>query len=345
MAITLGIDKPSFVVDSRDRGDGSIENFSYVISITENDTSGEFNQVAITSCTIPKSYYDLAVDSELRVDEDGDTRTITIPKGNYNVNSIQNVLLKLLNEPATLENDKPIYQMRYPDCRLDNDVGKFTWTVSYTNFTEWIDATAYVVGNRIIVDGVDDVLVFNVTYLCILNHTSTPLDKPEVGVNWETYWRVSEITWEIIGDNRLHDILGFDKDVSGTTIILFENNQLTSKNVINLEHTKYISIRSNICHNEGARDGDPDILARIPIDDTDKTVIHYRLIQLEDEIKTLVTSKSNTYRFSLYDDDNRLLDLNGNNWSMTLFVSRFNYHDEIDIKHIKVQNIEKLNIN
>jgi hypothetical protein len=74
-------------------------------------------------------------------------------------------------------------------------------------------------------------------------------------------------------------------------------------------------------------------------------VIHYRLIQLEDEIKTLVTSKSNTYRFSLYDDDNRLLDLNGNNWSMTLFVSRFNYHDEIDIKHIKVQNIEKLNIN
>jgi hypothetical protein len=243
MAITLGIDKPSFVVDSRDRGDGSIENFSYVISITENDTSGEFNQVAITSCTIPKSYYDLAVDSELRVDEDGDTRTITIPKGNYNVNSIQNVLLKLLNEPATLENDKPIYQMRYPDCRLDNDVGKFTWTVSYTNFTEWIDATAYVVGNRIIVDGVDDVLVFNVTYLCILNHTSTPLDKPEVGVNWETYWRVSEITWEIIGDNRLHDILGFDKDVSGTTIILFENNQLTSKNVINLEHTKYISIR------------------------------------------------------------------------------------------------------
>lgn len=290
MTVTLGIDKPSFVVDSRDRQDGDIENFSYVLSITDNDTSGEFNQVAITSCTIPKSYYDLAVDSELRVDEDGIPRVIVVPKGNYGIDSIQNVLLKLLNEPATADPiNKPIYQMRYPDCRLDNDVGKFTWTVN------------------------KDTSVF-------------------------------PITWEIIGDNRLHDILGFDKDVSGTTIILFENSQLTSKNVINLEHTKYIQIRSNICHNEGSRDGDPDILARIPIDDTDKTVIHYRLIQLEDEIKTLVTSKSNAYRFSLYDDDNRLIDLNGNNWSMTLFISRFNYHDEIDIKHIKVQNIEKLNI-
>ena len=299
MAITLGIDKPSFVVDSRDRQDGDIENFSFVINITENDTSGEFNQVAITSCTIPKSYYDLAVDSELRITEDGVTRGIIIPKGNYGINSIQNVLLKLLNAPALVDNNKAIYQMRYPDCRLDNDVGRFTWGVN--------------------------------------KDTGDPTSVPPVVGPFP-------ITWEIVGDNRLHDILGFDKDISGTTTIPFVNGQLTSKNVINLEHTKYISIRSNICHNEGARDGDPDILARIPIDDTDKTVIHYRLIQLEDEIKTLVTSKSNTYRFSLYDDDNRLLDLNGNNWSMTLFVSRYNYHSEIDIKHIKVQNLEKLNI-
>jgi hypothetical protein len=287
MVVTLGQDKPSFVVDSRIKDSGSIENFSYTIAIDGIDE--EYTQCAVTSCTIPKSYYDLATDSPLRVNEDGSTRVINIPKGNYSVNSIQNVLLKLLNAPALLDPNKPIYQMSYPDCRLDNDIGKFTWTVNKdTGFL---------------------------------------------------------ITWEIIGDNRLHDILGFDKDITGTTIIYFSNGELISENRINLEHTKYIVVKSDMVHNEGAKDRDTAILCRIPIDDTDKTVIHYRLLELEDELKSLVNPNNNKYSFSLYDDDNRLLDLNGNNWSMTIFFSRYNYHDELNIKYLKMKTIESLNKN
>jgi hypothetical protein len=295
MTITLGLAKPSFVIDSQKRDSGSIENFNYTIDINIDDDN--YTQCAVTSCTIPKSYYDLAVDSELTVYEDGVSRTIVIPKGNYGVNSIQNILIKLLNFPAIDDPTKPIYQMCYPDCRLENDTNRFTWTVN--------------------------------------KDTGDPTsDPPVVGI--------FPITWQIKGDNRLHDILGFDKDISGTTIIPFIYGELTSLNAINLEHTKFIVIKSDMVHNEGAKDLDTAILCRIPIDDTDKTVIHYRLLELEDELKSLVNNKNNQYRFSVYDDDNRLLDLNGNNWSLTLFFSKYNYHDEMSIKYMKMKTIESI---
>lgn len=290
MTVTLGLAKPSFVIDSKERDTGQIENFTYTIDISIDDDN--FTQCAVTSVTIPKTYYDLSVDSILSVFEGFDSRDIEIPAGNYNVHSIQNVLLKLLNEPAIDDPSKPIYQMFYPDCNLENDTKRFTWTVN---------------------KDVD----------------------------------VLPISWSIVGDNRLHDILGFDKDISGTTVIEFFNNslsigELTSQNTINLEHTKYIVIKSDMVHNEGAKDLDTAILCRIPIDDTDKTVIHYRLLELEDELKSLVNSKRNQYRFSLYDDDNRLLNLNGNQWSMTLFFSKYNYHDEMSIKYMKMKTIESI---
>jgi hypothetical protein len=284
MPVTIGIDRPSYVINSSLRDEGNIEDFSYTINIDKHND--KYNQCAISSCTIPKSYYDLNKDSILRINENGVSRDITIPRGNYNISNIQTVLLKLLNRTAS----DPIYNIEYPNCGLENDTRKFTFT-------------------------------HNKAY---------------------------PIYFEIIGDNRLHDILGFSKDISGTTQLNFTDvdgiQTLISENAINLEHTKYIVIKSNICYNQGATDGDPDILARIPIDDLDKTVIHYRSIQLEDEIKTLVNVDNNKYRFTLYDDEGRILDLNGNNWSFTLFISRYNYHDEISIQHMKVQNIEKLNI-
>ena len=59
-------------------------------------------------------------------------------------------------------------------------------------------------------------------------------------------------------------------------------------------------------------------------------------------MKTLVNHNNNLYTFGLYDDEGRELDLNGRDWSLTLFVSRHNYHPEISIKDIKIRNIEKL---
>lgn len=301
MTITLGFDKPSFIIDSAKRDAGTIENFQYTVQIDRADEP--YNQIAVVSATIPKSYYDLSVNAILRVTETYGTdpsgnplsvvRDLPIPRGDYNVNNLRAVVLEALNDPTagTITGDTPnpsppTYTMSYPNCSFEPDTKRFTWT----------------------------------------HDKSYP------------------VSFETIGISRIHNLLGFTKLVKNNFEDVGGVQKLTSTRVINLEHTKYIIVKSDISHNTGNKNSDPEVLVRIPVNDTDLSVVHYRLINLEDEIKTLVNHASNKYTFTLYDDDDRILDLNGNEWTMTLFISRYNNHDEVHKNYIKLETIEKINV-
>lgn len=280
MSLTLGIDRPSFLVDSKQRLAGSIENFTYRIDIDDKGDES-YDQVAVVSVTIPKTYYSLSTDSILRVIENSVPRDIVVPKGDYNTNSLQHVLLAKLNiAPATIT-----YTMTYPDPITEANTKKFTWT----------------------------------------------------------HDQAYAVSFETIGDNRLHHILGFYENIAYSFADVSGTQTLVSYRAVNMEHTKYILLKSDISHNTGNLDSDTEILCRIPVMSGDSP-IHYRLINLEDEVKTLAAPNNNQFRFCLYDDEGRLLDLNENDWSFTMFLSKYNYHDEVNIKHIKLTQIEKLNM-
>ena len=280
MTITIGKDKPSFLINSFDRISGTNENFFHKIDL---DDSGEnYDVCAVTSVTIPKSYYNLSFDSTLQLNEDGSNVNIPFEKGDYNINSLKAIVVQKLN---TASPNNYTYTMSSPNPLTEVDSRKFTFTCN------------------------------------------APIG--------------SIISLDAIGNTRLHHFLGFEEGQVNTFVDVGGILTLQSVRTYNFEHTKYIVIKSNISHNSGNLDSDTEVLVRVPVINNNK-IIHYRLISLEDEIKSLYDPNKNVFSFGLYDDENRLLNLNGDEWSMTLFVSKHNYHDEIEINHIKIENIEKL---
>lgn len=125
------------------------------------------------------------------------------------------------------------------------------------------------------------------------------------------------------------NLLGFSQDD-----YTFSGSLLTSVNSIDLNFTQYIIIKSNISFNEGTTNSDNDILCQIP---TDNSVafsnnILYNMISLDDASKKLSNKNSKLFNFSITDDDNELLDLNGHDWSFTIMLWEHNTHDELYIQ-------------
>lgn len=279
--ITIGIDKPSFLVNSTKRISGTNEIFNYRLDL--NDTGHSYDQVALTSVTIPKSYYNLSYDSLLVLTENGVDINIPFARGDYNIQNLMHLTIQYLNNASL---GGYTYTMTLPDPTIEIDTRKFTFT------------------------------------------TNAPVGIP--------------ITLTASADTRLHHFLGFVEGNVNTFVDVAGTLTLESPRIYDLEHTKFIIIKSDIGHNTGNLDSDTEVLARIPITNPSHKIIHYRLISLEDEIKTLYDPDKNVFSFGLYDDEDRLLNLNGADWSLTLFVARHNYHDEVSINHIKIENIEKL---
>jgi len=80
-------------VDSDYRVSGTSSNFIYKIDLPRN-----FNRCAVVSASIPKTWYLVQAGyNTFTVTEASGTRTITIPVGDYNINTYRTTLLALLN--------------------------------------------------------------------------------------------------------------------------------------------------------------------------------------------------------------------------------------------------------
>jgi len=133
-------------------------------------------------------------------------------------------------------------------------------------------------------------------------------------------------------------IMGFDI-VGDYTIYNFSGSSLTSNKVIKMLHTDYVTIKSSLAVNEGNLSHDSSILAKIPVySDTDQ--IEFTLVNLEDASRRLVSNQSNIHSFSLYDDDEMLLDLNGADWHCQIMAFKYNNASELIINDLKLKYLD-----
>jgi len=137
-------------------------------------------------------------------------------------------------------------------------------------------------------------------------------------------------------DDKAHELMGFQEPAT-VSVNSFNGSSILVSTVPNdFERTKYITIKSDIAHNAGNYNPDSYILARLPVKNTTfGDIIDYNLIQLEDGAKILANGRSNTYVFSIYDDHERILNLNGRDWFLTLFMYKHNLADEYYIAEQK----------
>lgn len=128
MSRSLHSASPSFFVNSkyRDNQDEHINNFHYTIDI---DNNKNYNCCALTSLRLPKSWYTVEAthnNNTFVLSEGGVPTTITIPAGNYNINSMKLTIENLLN---TNSPNSWIYQVSYPDTYTQKQTFIYTFTV------------------------------------------------------------------------------------------------------------------------------------------------------------------------------------------------------------------------
>lgn len=150
------------------------------------------------------------------------------------------------------------------------------------------------------------------------------------GYTYTTSWSslTGKFSWTVTGNggsqpifsflnDQVNDLLGFSDD---DQFQIFSADSLTSTRQINLNHTKYLQIRSNLVDNAGNEsEYEADILARIPCSHQPYgSVIEYELKTFDAGIRKIKYNKSNVYSFTLQDDHDREISLNGFDWSFTI---------------------------
>lgn len=111
---------------------------------------------------------------------------------------------------------------------------------------------------------------------------------------------------------NIHEQLGFNADSTNT----FVDGVLTSTNVISFQSEDSLYI-----HTDLVTDAGNDILQEIYNSGVpDFAKIKYQCSEWQTAARPLTRTKGNVYRFSLTDENQRLINLNGNNWAMTIAV-------------------------
>ena len=112
----------------------------------------------------------------------------------------------------------------------------------------------------------------------------------------------------IFTDN-LFEIMGFDGNMTYT----FNSDALVSVNVINLQKESTLFLHSDICANKG-----DNILQCV--DDPDYGHISYVCPDVEAYSKNITSKGNNIYNFYLADENDNMIDLNGQNIVFTLML-------------------------
>lgn len=125
----LGISsKRFFYINSQNRLSGTESAFSYQLQIPAEEN---FDRCVVMGCSIPISYY--LVDHQyntFQLQELGVNTTITIPIGNYNINSFSRIVSSGL---TTSSPNGWTYTMSYPNSYTQNSTGKFSFAVTGNN--------------------------------------------------------------------------------------------------------------------------------------------------------------------------------------------------------------------
>jgi hypothetical protein len=117
-------------INSSNRDTGTNSNFTYSYPLL----TEEYDHCVLLSATIPISFY-LIQDGQnyFTLKEGSQEVLITVPAGNYNINSFKIVLSNLLtnNSPNSI-----VYNMLINNAFTQVDDGKFTYTISNNGFIQ-----------------------------------------------------------------------------------------------------------------------------------------------------------------------------------------------------------------
>jgi hypothetical protein len=111
-------------INSAQRASGTSSNFVIPITLP---ASEKYTHVTLLQASVPVSYYLINENANTFVlFEDGSLVTITIPVGNYNINSFTKIVSQILNIASP---HHCTYTATYPKDYTDNNIGKITWSV------------------------------------------------------------------------------------------------------------------------------------------------------------------------------------------------------------------------
>lgn len=116
--------------------------FSCEVQLDQN-----YDRIVLVQANIPQSYYMIQSGfNTFILDEGGSSVTITVPEGNYNINSFSLVVKALLN---TSSPNGYTYNISYPDAYLTTQTGKYTFTCSNTVANVSIQTNAYDINEQL----------------------------------------------------------------------------------------------------------------------------------------------------------------------------------------------------
>jgi hypothetical protein len=171
----------------------------------------------------------------------------------------------------------------------------FTLTEGVTNYTVTITAGNYTA--KTFASHLTTILniAHSNTYTCI--YPTTSYDQGKL-----TFTSTGAASFSFASSNSAYELMGFEAGQTYT----FVGGSLTSSNVINLNKESTIRVLSNISNDS--------CLANIIASNTsDFNVIQYNCPDISALSKNISQNNSNTYFFSIVNENNQLLDLNGLN--------------------------------
>jgi hypothetical protein len=117
-----------YYINSRERTTGTNSNFSYEIKLP---AGNNFDRVVCLQASIPKTYYLVqSPGNTITLTEDGKDAKITLPEGNYGVESLKTVLATQLTAESKASLNSYTYTITSPDEFKTTGTGKLTFTVS-----------------------------------------------------------------------------------------------------------------------------------------------------------------------------------------------------------------------
>jgi hypothetical protein len=242
--------KRFFFINSFNRLSGTSNAFSIEIQVPSNE---EYDSVCVTQVSIPVSYYLIdAGYNTFQLKENNSTVTITIPPGNYNINSFCTILALILNSASP---NGLTYTMTFPQSFTQNNSGLITYTNSNASITVSF--------------------IFN-------------------------------------PNNYVNEQMGF---ASGSTVI-FSSGQLISSNVVNFQNENTLFLHSDIVSN-----GADDILQEVYGTNTQALqYVTYLCPEIKSYSKQLKAPKNQIANFYLTDENNKAVNLNGQDMQITLLM-------------------------
>ena len=118
-------EKETFYINSNIALNGTSENFSYTFKFHKDV---KYDKVVVLAASIPKTYYLIQDNNNtFTLNEGVFNTTITIPIGNYNVNSFKTTLTSLLNANTKIS---AIYSINNVNFSQTADTGKYTFLVT-----------------------------------------------------------------------------------------------------------------------------------------------------------------------------------------------------------------------